>query len=448
MPEDLHTEYKSSFNDSVIETLVAFANSKGGKVLVGVDDKCVPLKQFSIGKETIQQYINEIKNKTQPAIIPNVEMVTVKGVSVLEFLIQEFPVKPVSFKGRYFKRVNNSNHQLSPTEISDMSMQSLQLSWDSYLSPHCSIDDLDILKIEKFIDKTNQIGRFTLEGSPGENLEKLRLIHKYQVSNAAVLLFSKGDTIYNVHLGRFKTPSHIIDDKMLRGTLFDVVEETMKYIVSHIKVAFEITGRTTQRTEIFEYPLAALRELVLNAIIHRDYLSPLDIQIKIFDTKITFFNPGNLFGNLKIDDLKKDNYQAYARNKLIAEAFYLTGDIEKYGSGFIRIRKEVKKYPTMQFSFEEIPNGFLATIHYEKQKIHLSEDNVVENGVDNVVDNVVEKEKQLLELIQVNKKISAQEMAVNLQLSPRTVQRYLKGLQDKGRLERIGSAKGGYWKIK
>ncbi len=444
MEENQFTEFKSSFNEVVIETLCAFVNAKGGKVYIGLDDSANPVTNFSIGKETLQHWINEIKNKTQPGIVPNMEIVLIQGKEVVCITVPEFPVKPVSFKGRYFKRVNNSNHQLSPTEISDMSMQSLQLSWDSYFSPHCSIDDLDMLKIEKFIDKINQIGRFTLEASPVENLEKLRLIYKNQVSNAAVLLFSKGDTIYNVHLGRFKTPSHIIDDKMLRGTLFDVVEETMKYIVSHLKVAFEITGRTTQRTEIFEYPLAALRELVLNSIIHRDYLSPVDIQIKIFDTKITFFNPGNLFGNLTIDDLKKDNYQAYARNKLIAEAFYLTGDIEKYGSGFIRIRKEVKKYPTMQFSFEEIPNGFLATIHYEKQKVHLAEVNVV----DDVVDNVVEKEKQLLELIQANKKISAQEMAVNLQLTPRTIQRYLKGLQDKDRLERIGSAKGGYWKIK
>ena len=94
-------------------------------------------------------------------------------------------------------------------------------------------------------------------------------------------------------------------------------------------MAFEITGMPTQRTEIFEYPLPALREIVLNAIIHRDYMSPIDIQIKIFDNKITFYNPGTLYGNLTGDELKKDNYQANARNKLIAEAFYLTGDIEK-----------------------------------------------------------------------------------------------------------------------
>ncbi len=119
----------------------------------------------------------------------------------------------------------------------------------------------------------------------------------------------------------------------------------MKYLISHIKFAFEITGKTTQRTEIPEYPLEALRELVLNAIVHRDYLSPADIQIKIFDNSIRFFNPGELHHSLSMEDLKTNSYPAYARNKLIAEAFYLTGDIEKYGSGFVRVRQAIKKYP-------------------------------------------------------------------------------------------------------
>ncbi len=147
------------------------------------------------------------------------------------------------------------------------------------------------------------------------------------------------------------------------------------YIVSQIKVAFEIKGMPTQRTEIFEYPLPALRELALNSLIHRDYLSPIDVQIKIFDNKIAFFNPGKLYGDLTVEDLKKDNYQAFARNKLIAEAFYLTGDIEKYGSGFLRIRNEIKSYPSMSLFFDEIPNGFLVSLNYFTQKTSLSQDN-------------------------------------------------------------------------
>ena len=163
-----------------------------------------------------------------------------------------------------------------------------------------------------------------------------------------MILFSQEEMYNNIHVGRFKTPSYIIDDKMIRGNLFDVVENVMQFIISHLKVAFEFTGEI-QRTEIFEYPLAALRELVLNAIVHRDYTSPTDIQIKIFDNKITVYNPGKLYGGLTVDDLKTDDYQAQSRNKLITEAFYLTKDIEKYGSGYYRIRSEISNYPTMEF---------------------------------------------------------------------------------------------------
>ena len=80
--------------------------------------------------------------------------------------MQEFPVKPVSCRGRYFKRVKNSNHQLSPVEIADLSLASLQLSWDSYPAIGYTTDDLDLKKVEHFIAKVNAIGRFRLDGSP------------------------------------------------------------------------------------------------------------------------------------------------------------------------------------------------------------------------------------------------------------------------------------------
>lgn len=327
--ENQHIEFKSSFNETVIETLCAFVNAKGGTVYVGLDDNGIPVPNFSIGKETIQNWINEIKNKTQPSIIADIEPVTIQGKEVVCIRVNEFPVKPVSFRGRYYKRIKNANHQLSAIEITNLSLQSLQLSWDSYPAHGKSLEDLDINKVNAFFEKVSAMGRFNLEGTWLEKLQKLKLVTGDVVSNAAWLLFSKESTGYNVHLGRLKTPSMIIDDKMLNGTLFDAVEETMRYIIGQIKVAFEIKGMPTQRTEIFEYPLPALREIVLNAIIHRDYMSPIDMQIKIFDNYITIYNPGGLYGNLTVDQLKNDNYQAIARNKLIAEAFYLTGDIEK-----------------------------------------------------------------------------------------------------------------------
>jgi len=450
--ENENTEFKSGFNDEVIETITAFANTKGGKVLIGVTNKGIPVKHFTIGHESMQNWINEIKNKTQPSIIPDVDIVKFKGVDVVEISCQEFPVKPVACKGRYFKRVKNSNHQLSPTEIADLNLSSLQLSWDSYPAHGFAIEDLDLTKIEKFIAKVNAVGRFRLEGTAFECLEKLRLINKSAVTNAAVLLFSKNDSIYNVHLGRFKTPSMIIDDKMLRLTLFDAVEDIQKYLLSQMKVAFEITGITTQRTEILEYPLPAIRELILNCLIHRDYLSPVDVQIRMFDTSISFFNPGTLFGNLTIESLKTNTYQAYARNKLIAEAFYLTGDIEKYGSGFRRIRNEIDNYPTMDFVCEEIPNGFLATLNYVQQKISTKpfeiKDNFL-NSKNNVTENVTEnRTERILKIIGENNKITTAEIAKIIGVTRMTISRDIEFLKENGLLQRIGPAKGGFWKVK
>jgi ATP-dependent DNA helicase RecG len=87
-----------------------------------------------------------------------------------------------------------------------------------------------------------------------------------------------------------------------------------------------------------------------------------------------------LYGNLTVESLKTNTYQAYARNKLISEAFYLTVDIEKYGSGFRRIRNEIKRYPSMELVCEEVPNGFLVTISYVSQKTSAANERINEMG--------------------------------------------------------------------
>jgi ATP-dependent DNA helicase RecG len=107
--------------------------------------------------------------------------------------------------------------------------------------------------------------------------------------------------------------------------------------------------------------LTALREVILNAVVHRDYTVPSDIQIKIFDDRISIYSPGKLYGDLTIEKLRNNAYQSNLRNKLVAEEFYLSGRIEKYGSGFSRINKELQTYPHIEFCIEGITNGILAT---------------------------------------------------------------------------------------
>ena len=366
--ESQQTEFKSSFNVEAMESITAFANTEGGCVLVGVSNKG-KIVGVDTNEESVQQWVNEIKSKTEPAILVDAERYEIEGKAVVMLSVPEYPVKPIALQGRFYKRIGNSNHLLSATEIANLSMLSLQVSWDSFPALGKTLEDLDTESIDRFIERVSSNGRLSLGGKTWtDKLRKLKLINGETPTNAAYLLFGKGNIGYNVHAGRFKTPSMIIDDRMMNGNLFQTVEETMRFLLSQIKVAYEITGKTTQRTEIFEYPLPALREIVLNTIIHRDYTSPMDVQIKVFDQKITFFSPGELYGKQTIEALRTDDYQAYTRNKLIAEAFYLTGDIEKYGTGYTRIRSEIASYPTMKFEFEEKPSAWLVTISYEEQK--------------------------------------------------------------------------------
>jgi ATP-dependent DNA helicase RecG len=427
-------EFKSSFDKESVESLVAFASSKGGMLFVGVNNKG-DIIGTKTGDETVQNWINRIKQDSSPSIIPDVGIVHFESKEVVVFSIDEFPIKPVAFKNRYFKRVSNSNQLLTITEIANLHLQSLQLSWDSYPNHDAILKDLDEIKIEHFIHKVNEGGRFHLENKWQNALEKLSLLKNGQPTNGAMLLFGKKAPQYNIHIGRFKTPYTIIDDRMINSTLFEAVEESMRYIISHIKVAFEFTG-DIQRNEIFEYPLAALRELLLNSVVHRDYTSPIDIQIKIFDDSITFFNPGKLYGDLTIEQLKSDHYQSRTRNKLIAESFYLTKDIEKYGSGYIRVRREISEYPSMKFEYEESGDGYLVSLNYQTQKTSSTE---VNGGVSGGVN-------ELLELIRSTPGRKSSDFRKALGQPQRTIERWLKQLKDTEKIEFRGAPKtGGYF---
>ena len=419
-------EFKSSFDREAIETLVAFANTHGGTVLVGAADDS-KVRGVTIGKETLNDWLGQIKSSTSPSIIPDIEALEINGKSVVMLSVGEYPVKPVNIKGKYFKRRASSNHQLTLSEITDLYMQSLQLSWDAYQAPQTSLDALSLDKIERFIEEVNRSGRFTLDSSPLLALEKLKFISNGGPTWSSLLLFATEPLRHHIHIGRFKTPEMIIDDRQITDTLFEAVEQAMKFIISHISVAFEFDG-SLKRKERFAYPLPAVREALINAVVHRDYTNHSDIQIKIFDNQITIFSPGKLYGGLTVADLNTDTYQSRTRNKLIAEAFYLTNNIEKYGSGFIRIRKELKAYPDIALEIAEIGDGLL-----------LSFARHVNEGVNEGV-NV------LYRCIKDNPGIRIPELSKILETPPKTLERWLKQLRDSSRVTYKGAPKtGGYY---
>ena len=427
-------EFKTSFDKASIESLVAFANTQGGTVLVGISDGA-KVQGVTVGKETLNEWLGQIKSATSPSLIPDLVAHPLNGKTVVAIRVAEFPVKPVSTRGRYYKRIASSNHALALNEIADLYWQSLQISWDAHPAHQVSLADLSPAKIERFIQRVNASGRFALEsGTPPAALEKLNYIVNGQPTWAAVLLFATKPLRHHVHIGRFKTPSMIIDDRQFTDTLFEVVEQSMTFIVSHISVAFEFDG-SVQRKERFAYPLPALREALLNAVVHRSYTDPSDIQIKIFDDKISIFSPGTFYGGISIADIQADNYRSSLRNKLVAEGFYLINAIEKYGSGFIRIRQALLDYPEIDFEIKEFAGGVMATF---AQKHPASPREGVSEGVSEGV--II-----LADLIRKQPGLRAPALAATLQTSVKNVERWLKQLKDSQLIEFRGAPKtGGY----
>lgn len=350
--ENQQLEFKESFGKETAETVTAFSNASGGTIMIGVD-KTGNIKGVTVTSEILKEWVNNIKQATQPQIYPEINSYDVDGKTVVAVKVQEYPIKPVGCKGKYFIRVGASNHLVPLDEIVEMQLYSINSSFDSFKVQQTSAD-LDLDLIVNFFGQLGNAGRITLHNDPLVNLKKIGLLREDQLTFAALLLFGQHQT--GIHIGRFKTPDVIIDDIMIKSPLVTAVDEAMTFIKKSISLRYDFTGEL-RRKETWQYPLPVIRELLLNAVIHKDYRNPTDIIIKIFDNHIRFINPGELMGGLKPEDLMQGNYIAIHRNKLLAEAFYLRGDIEKFGSGFFRIQSELQNSPEIHFTVESL-NGF------------------------------------------------------------------------------------------
>ncbi len=433
--EGLNVEFKSSFNNEVIETLVAFANTSGGSVLVGVTNDGI-LSGVTINSETIQNWLNEIKNKTSPCVIPDVEVVEKGVIIIVVFSIQEFPVKPVSIRGKYFKRVANSNHILSTQEVVNLHLQSFNTSWDYHTNNQYSINDISLEKVETAISRINQAGG-NITDDAVSFLKKTDLVRGGLVTNASYLLFKKEDSVLTtIELGRFQTEIIIKDSSRTKDDILTQTDQVMDFVLKHINKEIVITGEA-RNTQKWQYPLEAIREIVMNMIVHRDYRSASDSIVKIFNNKIEFYNPGRLPDNITVEDLLSNNYKSTPRNKLIADFFKNLGLIEKYGSGIRRVISHFEGENLPRPDFRNISDGFLVTIFGKS-----TEDVGKDVGKD-ITGSIMEVYK----LLQKRPELTIPELAKITGYTKRTVERNLSRLKELNLIKREGGRKEGRWII-
>ena len=239
---------------------------------------------------------------------------------------------------------------------------------------------------------------------------------------------------------RFSRDTIIKDSLVMRADLFSEVDAILSFIRKHINKNYVITGKI-QRDERWEYPLNAIREIIINMVVHRDYQNPGDSFVKIYDDHIEFFNPGLLPNELTVGQLLSGNYVSFARNRKIADMFREAGVIEKYGDGIKRIMNTFQVEGLKVPDFESYQHGF-------KVSVFSSESARKPHGTDNDTDNDTDKRlKAIITSIKENDRVTISQLAKKHEVSAITIKRDLNRLKKHNLLERIGKEKGGHWQI-
>ena len=436
--ESVTLEFKSSFDREVIETLTAFANARGGSVLIGVTDSG-EVRGIDLGKESLQDWLNRIKLNTTPSLFPDLEEISSEGITVVRISISEHPIKPVSCKGKYFRRMNNSNHQMSITEISDLHLKTFNTSWDYYLDTRHKLEDISLEKVNRFIEKANSIRPYPIDDDPMTVLKKYELVKDEKITHGCWLLFTaKESPVGTIEAGRFSGETVIKDSLTIRTDLISEVDLLLDFIRKHISRGYVITGEA-QRRERWDYPLDALREIVVNMVAHRDYMHAGDSIVKIFDERIEFFNPGRLPQGITVENLIAGNYTSAIRNKQIALIFKEVGLVEKYGSGIKRIIKAFNEDGLPMPCFEEFQHGFRVTVFKTPQKT-----------LQKTPQKTPQRESlsdRIIQLIVEEPHITQKEAGERLGISFDTAREYFARLKKSGRLKRVGGRRTGYWQV-
>ncbi len=255
------------------------------------------------------------------------------------------------YKGKYYKRVGNTTREIAPEALGQLFVEKWGITWDSVTGDY-AMNDIDADTVRQFVRLSRPRLPYVTEEEPLESLlQKLDLLVDGKLTRAAILLFGKEPQRHflmtQIHVGRFKTPITILDDKLIRGNLFRQLEQVMHLFRQYLQVRYEIPsemGETSnplealQRREIWDYPLEALREATITALIHRDYFDPhREITIRVYDDRIYIWSPGELPPGITVEDLKRSPHDSSLRNPLLAQVFYFAGWIERWGSGTTRI---------------------------------------------------------------------------------------------------------------
>ena len=381
MPEQQNIEYKQSWHDDYLKWICGFANASGGVIYVGKDDdgKVVGISDY-------RKLMDEIPNKVKDlmGILVDVNLHNEKGLHYIEIITQPYAVA-ISLRGRYYYRSGSTKQELIGSALTDYLLRKSGKTWDEVTEPKATPDDIDDNSLKSYIAAALHSGRIAdVEGlSKADLLAKLRLTDDNgNIKRAAIVLFGMNPAkFYNncvVKIGRFgKDSSELRFQEVVEGNIIQMLREVPEQLNRKFfirKISFE----GMQRIERGEYPVAALREMLLNALVHRNYLGSSTVQMRMFDNYINIWNEGKLPPGISLDSLKRQ-HPSRPGNLLIADVCFKGGYIDAWGSGTLKIIDTCRDAGLPDPEIIEQDGGILVTLFKNKfskeqlQKLGLNE---------------------------------------------------------------------------
>ena len=371
-------DFKEQWSGEAVENLASFANARGGTVYVGVADDG-RLLGADVSDAQQQRIAGQVRSLLQ--IAADVRVERHHGVDILAVRVPP-SAQPVLLRGSYWVRSGTTSSKAPTERWTGLVLGQMGKSWDA--QPGGTMDDIDPEAVRRFVREAKATANPRLppdvpDDAPADVvLTTLRLVGEGgRVTNAAVLLFGRDPQrtlpSARVRVARFRSNDEIIDHAPAGGTIFEQVDSAARAVDEHNPSRMVVTGgahagagpaggSVARREESRQYPPLAIREAIVNAVVHRDYLAPGDVQVRILDDRIEVWSPGGLPSGLTAADLLKRPHPSIPRNGLIAGAAYMARLSEGWGTGTTRMRDRCREAGLPDPVFAEAPGGFSVTI--------------------------------------------------------------------------------------
>ena len=445
MKENQNIEWKETWRDEFLRWICGFANAEGGVLHIGRNDKGVV-----VGVPDAARLLEDIPNKVRDilGILVAVNLREEGGKDYLEIVVEAYPY-PVSYKGEYHVRSGSTKQELKGAALDKFLLRKQGRTWDGVPLPRVNVRDLAgsaITGFRKRARSSRRLDAVALREAAPRLLDRLHLLEGRHLKRAAVLLFHPDPERFItgafVKIGYFRTESELLYHDEVHGDLFSQTQKTMELLVTkYLKAVISYQG--LQRIESLPVPEAALREALLNALIHRDYSVSAPIQIRVYADRLSIWNPGELPDQWTVGKLLGP-HSSRPFNPNVANAFFRAGEIEAWGRGIQRIfdacraaeasTPEIRYAPgdlTVEFPF---PARYLAALAA-----------VGDAGAP--VKTPVKTPVKIIACLKENPQMSLSEVAQAIGKSLSAVERASAGLVRAGKLRRIGPAKGGHWEV-